>query len=284
MGLEEVELALRWFQRQPTASRVMFDVGGHHGTSSELFASQGWRIHAFEPDPHNRAAFERRLGACENVTLDSRAVSDRTGDEVTLYDSTESSGISTLTPFVDSHRPAAVIKTVRLDDFVHANEIERVDFLKIDTEGHDLMVLKGFPWDTFRPDIIVCEFEDNKTTRLGYDTADMIEFLSDLGYSLLISEWHPIERYGAVHSFERLYVFEGAVPAETAWGNLVAIRDHDSSTDLVRDAAHVLERREPAGHTRYAAARFEAWRGRAFMGDQIRGIIDARTRRRRSQQ
>ena len=35
---------------------------------------------------------------------------------------------------------------------------ERISFLKIDTEGHDLFVLRGYPWQTTAPRLIICEF------------------------------------------------------------------------------------------------------------------------------
>jgi hypothetical protein len=34
--------------------------------------------------------------------------------------------------------------------------INKIDFLKIDTEGHDFFVLQGFDWDShLHPDVII---------------------------------------------------------------------------------------------------------------------------------
>ena len=35
-----------------------------------------------------------------------------------------------------------------------------IDFLTIDTEGHDLYVLKGMDWDHSRPELVCCEVMD----------------------------------------------------------------------------------------------------------------------------
>jgi hypothetical protein len=47
-------------------------------------------------------------------------------------------------------------------------EWQLVDFLKIDTESHDLFVHQGYPWECGKPAVIECEFEDAKTVPLGY--------------------------------------------------------------------------------------------------------------------
>jgi FkbM family methyltransferase len=260
VGLEESNLVFRWFADQLRRDRVMFDVGAHHGTSSQAFAERGWRVHAFEPDPGNRAGFERRMAAFGNVTVDPRAVSETDGDDVTLYKSEESSGISSLVPFVESHRAAVTVQTVRLDTFIMEAEIDRIDFLKIDTEGFDLMVLRGFPWDDFTPDVVLCEYEDKKTDHLDYRTGDMLSLLEEQGYSILISEWHPIERYGITHSFARLRLFGGEVPPTESWGNIIAVRDIEIARRMVRDSIKVLEPRADDEEARLAKIGFDVWR------------------------
>ena len=99
-----------------------------------------------------------------------------------------------------------------------------VDFLKIDTEGYDLFVLRGFPWEKYTPQIVICEFEDSKTRPLGYQHSDLGDFLLGVGYTVFVSEWQPIVRYGVSHSWKRLdrYPCEG-INAH-GWGNFVAIR------------------------------------------------------------
>ena len=41
-------------------------------------------------------------------------------------------------------------------------------FLRL-IEGFDPFVLEGFNWDKYTPECIICEFEDKKTHRLGYN-------------------------------------------------------------------------------------------------------------------
>ena len=66
-------------------SKVMIDVGAHHGESLEEFALQDWRILAFEPDSVNRSVLERRVAEFPAVKIDARAVSDRAQDAVSFF-------------------------------------------------------------------------------------------------------------------------------------------------------------------------------------------------------
>src|SRR3546814_302056 len=124
-------------------------------------------------------------------------------------------------------RPPRATRTDTLFPYttLFRSDIDGVDFLKVDTEGHDLFALKGFPWERFRPAVIECEFEDAKTVPLGYTFHDMARFLLEKGYRVLVSEWHPIIRYGVRHDWRRLVAYPCELSDEVAWGNILAFRD-----------------------------------------------------------
>ena len=163
------------------------------------------------------------------ATIDPRAISETDGQTVSLFTSNVSTGISTLSPFHASHEITASVETVRLDTFLQQHQIDQVDFLKIDIEGFDLFALRSFPWATHRPKAIVCEFEDRKTVQLGYDVVEMVRFIRDQGYEVVVSEWEPIVEYGQQHIWRRFTQFPDELP-ENAWGNLIGVEPA-----LVRD-------------------------------------------------
>jgi FkbM family methyltransferase len=201
----------------------MIDVGAHIGSTLLPYATRGWDVYAFEPEPSIRAELESRVGDLPNVLVDDRAVSDRSGESVALYTSDLSTGITSLHPFDDTHRRAATVTTITLADFMDEHRIECVDFVKIDTEGHDLFVLQGFPWSRCQPQVIVCEFEDRKTVPLGYEWGDMADYLRALGYEVFVSEWYPVVRYGGTHRWRRVARYPTSLRDRNAWGNLVAV-------------------------------------------------------------
>lgn len=215
------------------AGAVLLDVGAHQGASLRPFCEAGWRVHAFEPDPANRTKLVDSVRPEWDLTINPLAVAETDGDIVPFYSSPESSGVSSLSPFLDSHKQVTEIETVRLETYCANAAVDRVDCLKVDTEGHDLFVLKSFPWDVHQPMAIECEFEDAKTVPLGYTSDDLAQFLVAQGYEVIVSEWHPIVRYGITHDFKSLWPYEpGAIP-EDAWGNFLAVRGQEARDELI---------------------------------------------------
>lgn len=215
----------------------MLDVGAHFGSSLAPFLAAGWAVHAFEPDPSNRAFL---TAGYPGAQIDPRAVSEVDGDEVSLYTSDVSTGISTLSPFHPTHTPTTKVRTVRLDTYLREHDIRQVDFLKTDVEGTDLFALRSFPWASIHPKAVVCEFEDNKTVRLGHDVHDIARFLKEQGYSILVSEWEPITEYGREHVWRRFARYPAEI-ASNSWGNLIAV--DPSLLDRLEEEGRVIVRK-----------------------------------------
>jgi FkbM family methyltransferase len=208
-----------------TKTGVMVDVGAQYGSALAPFYRAGWRVFAFEPDPTNRKELETRFGDKPNLTIDSRAVADHASKNMPFYSSPESPGISTLHPFRKSHKEACKVSTTTIADFVREKDLHNIDYLKIDAEGYDLLILKGVPWDSIKPNVIMCEFEDSKTEPLGYTMHDMARYLVEHGYEVLVSEWHPVIRYGIRQDWHRLVPYPCELNNPNTAGNLIAFRD-----------------------------------------------------------
>jgi FkbM family methyltransferase len=232
-SIDETQVVAALMRDCPSSS-VMVDVGAHFGSALHAFAERGWRVYAYEPDPDNRQKLMQRVNGHANVRIDDRAVSDRPGQVLPFFSSEESTGISGLSAFRDSHQQRCEVTTTTVAQICEEHHLNEIDFLKIDTEGYDLMVLKGVPWDRIRPRIIECEFEDRKTVPLGYTFHELAQYLVDRGYTVLVSEWHPVIRYGIQHDWYRLTTYPCQLNHTEAWGNLLAFRE---PPDLDRLAA-----------------------------------------------
>lgn len=225
---DEIEIAYKTLNATKL-SGIMFDVGAHIGGALALFANASWQVYAFEPDSQNRAKLVEKFGVYKNVNIDDRAVSDQIQQEVILFRSDQSSGLSTLSSFHASHAEGEGVSVITLSSFLEEQDIlsKEIDFIKIDVEGFDFNVLKGIPWETTTPRLILCEFEDLKTKPLGYTLHDMASYLQERGYKLIVSEWYPIKRYGGPHDWRRFEIYPCKLADEKAWGNLFAARDSD---------------------------------------------------------
>lgn len=224
--LDETRIIAHLMQDRQGADHIMIDVGAHFGTSASFFEALGWTVCCFEPDPSNRAKLEARFGEHERVSIDVRAVAHKGGETLAFYTSEESTGISGLTQFRDSHQFAHEVTTTTVAEILTENSLDHIDFLKIDVEGFDFNVLKGVPWDTVKPAMIECEYEDAKTVPLGHNWKDIADFLIGHGYAVYISEWHPIIRYGIRHDWRRVVAYPDGPEVESAsWGNILAFLD-----------------------------------------------------------
>lgn len=228
----ECQLVWDWYKAHGRVG-TMIDVGAHYGESLDRFVRGGWQVCAFEPNAASRDALVKLYAAYKNLRIDGRAVSDQLAVDVPFYTSDRSTGIAGLSAFHQSHELAGTIETTTLAHALIELGLTSIDFLKIDTEGFDLFVLRGLPKRTM-PDTIVCEFEDRKTVPLGYGYVDLGVELVDRGYTVLMSEWYPIKEYAGAHSWRR--VTKGVAPLldSAGWGNFIAVRDPAMADDLLK--------------------------------------------------
>ena len=223
--------------------QYMIDVGAHHGHACVPFLDDNWTIYAFEPDNQNRDKLLSRLDKHKNkhlINLDSRCVSNKSNSGVSFYTSEQSTGIRGLSAFHETHTEGQKVDVTTLTEFFEGKPLPSISFLKIDTEGHDLFVLQGFPWDRGNPEVIECEFEDSKTVPLGYTFHDLAKFLTDKGYVVYVSEWHPIIRYGIRHDWHSLKRYPCSLSDKHAWGNLIAFRYPVDERILIESVNSVL--------------------------------------------
>jgi FkbM family methyltransferase len=145
------ELASRFPRdRQP----VVFDVGGNMGDYTELLlAASGSRstppkVHVFEPSSACLRKLSERFGGQDNIVIVPAALSDTEG-EASIHFDRQGSGLASLhVRNLDFYGISAsgneTISTLRADRYIRENGIEHVHFAKIDVEGHEVSVLRGF--------------------------------------------------------------------------------------------------------------------------------------------
>lgn len=138
---QEIEGALNFITRP---APVIFDIGANVGNwTSSLLKSRPYvrSVTMFEPQPICWPPLEKILS--DRVSLQKKAVSDTCGKRTFWANSnSESSSLHETAGGGPNSRQISVEATT-IDEFVTANRIEIVDYIKIDVEGHDLAVIKG---------------------------------------------------------------------------------------------------------------------------------------------
>jgi FkbM family methyltransferase len=216
----------------------MLEVGCLDGAFAFHLADHGWEVHAFEPDPRHRAAIRQEAASHRPITLVQHAVSDAVSTDQVFFTSTLSPGISSLAPFHASHRPHCRVDTTTLAIYCATNGIRAIDFLKIDAEGYDFMVLRGLDFSRIRPRVILCEFEDRKTAALGWRYRDLLGLLDQHGYHSIVSEWWPIQQYGRPHHWRRFILPQRHDPDSANWGNLMTFANAQDYHQMLTAITH----------------------------------------------
>jgi len=139
-------------------SKIIFDVGANDGTVFREAARQGHVVHAFEPTPKfakQIRSWVSEQGLSSFIFVEA-AVSTSEGMMKFNISAGGDGGCSSLKEYTDniceiwSGRPdfkvteVIDVPVIRMDAYVSKNNIERIDYLHIDTQGSDLDVLKSF--------------------------------------------------------------------------------------------------------------------------------------------
>lgn len=134
-----------WFLKRVKPGHVVVDVGANVGyytlIAGKLVGETG-RVYAFEPDPSAFAILERNvaLNGLTNVVLEQKAASNEPGT-LRLYLSEENKGDHRIFE-TEEARESIEIEAVALDDYFEGRE-PRIDFIKIDTQGAEAVIIDG---------------------------------------------------------------------------------------------------------------------------------------------
>lgn len=132
-------------------SAVLFDVGANQGVFAKhlIGAWQGmnYQLYAFEPSKKTFAILRQQVTDLPFIHLVNKGLGETPGS-VELFFDKEGSGLASVYPRDLSYHNIdfsahETIELTTLDLFCEQEKIQRIDFLKLDVEGHELAVLKG---------------------------------------------------------------------------------------------------------------------------------------------
>lgn len=132
---------------------IIFDIGANIGSMTFRYAQMAPNGHvfAFEPTDYAFKKLKKNLSLNSNlaqrITPIQLFLSDRTysDHQIEAYASWKVDG-SAENPHPlhgGSIQTAGAVPAVTLDDFCKENSIQSIDLIKIDTDGHELQVLRG---------------------------------------------------------------------------------------------------------------------------------------------
>lgn len=186
------------------------DIGAYHPvieSNTCFFYQRGWRGTNIEPVPQLHKAFQRARPEDRNLQvalLDSPGeisfysvlhATETAGDSATdvldltssMWNRLQVSGLSTFDPeLAAQHRTAGFsvqelsVRAITTGQLIDEYGVEAPDFVSIDVEGLEAVVLRQFPFDQWQPELFVIESTAPNSTTPTHAVWEPV--LADYGY------------------------------------------------------------------------------------------------------
>jgi FkbM family methyltransferase len=185
-GFYEKKYVLAW-EKMMEPGKIVIDIGANAGYYS-LVASvkvHSGKVYAFEPNPvtYKMLLENIQLNNIKNIYPLQLAVSSGEEEKDLFISDIDNTGMTGLSKAENFSGKTALVKTVSLDYWVAQNKIGKIDFIKIDIEGGELLALQGMKniVQFMRPGIFI-ECSDELLQRFGNNSQDMFSFFDDYEY------------------------------------------------------------------------------------------------------
>ena len=204
---------------------VFFDIGAHKGESINLFLKnlEIKKIYSFESSPLNYKVLEKNLSKLqkkfdkkiiyiENITLGSEEKNallkqiDESSSSTLNDINTQSKYFKKKQSLVynknqESFFSEIKIKINTLESYIDKNNINIIDFMKIDTEGYEYEILKGLGKKFDRVKLIMFEHHYHDMLKKKYTFGDIHGLLSKNNFTQIFKAKMPFRK-----TFEYIYI------------------------------------------------------------------------------
>ena len=174
---------------------IVFDVGANIGNHTLAFSLHAQQVYSFEPVKATYSLLETNVNSnpISNVSLNNYGLSNSEKEDLIYVIQDGNIGSSGLIPSDNSIPENIQLTTAK--SFIENNHIEKIDFIKIDVEGHEINALLGFDsfLSKFRP-IVFSEWNPPRWKQTGYDIASFEDLFNDYSF-FIVSDLLSDSRY-----------------------------------------------------------------------------------------
>src|SRR5436190_2369313 len=172
---------------------VFFDIGAHIGFYSMMAAKlhKTIKIFSFEPIPHTFELLSNNIliNDLNNIYPFNIGLLDK-NNKLNFYLNPTMSGNASAQNIAEIKDIEQVsVNVTLLDDFFYKEKINKLDIIKCDVEGSELLVLQGgLKSITLHTPILFVEMLRKWSKKFNYHPNDIIKLLANLGYRCFISK------------------------------------------------------------------------------------------------
>ncbi|MBY0244244.1 MAG: FkbM family methyltransferase [Sphingobacteriaceae bacterium] len=171
---------------------VIFDIGANIGWYSNHLSKKlpNSLIYAFEPIPETFEQISKntQLNKAINIKLNNVALSDKV-QKLSFFYSPNITGASSSVNITENENMLKLeCQTNTIDLFIKEQNISKLDFIKCDVEGAELLVYKGGAEsiEKYKP-IVFTEMLRKWALKFDYHPNDIIDFFTKLGYKCFVA-------------------------------------------------------------------------------------------------
>lgn len=206
---------------------IFFDIGANIGWYSINVAKRDStiQVYAFEPIPvtYNILKNNVSLNKTDNVYLYNMGFSETNQELVFYFDPLQSGNASARNLNSHDNIQKIISKTEKLDDFFINNSLNKIDFVKCDVEGAELLVFRG-GIETIRKHqpIIFTEMLRKWSQKFDYHPNEIIELFSEIGYRCFNAKNNKLVEFFRMdeETFETNFFFLHSIKHEAKIKNL----------------------------------------------------------------
>ena len=204
--------------------KLLIDVGAHKGESIKLFSKNFIikKIISFEASPINFKYLKKKIEENKQGYNNTEIVLENTAlgaeDKIIEFNQFNESSSSTikeidkeskyykrkfrLINFLNNKETyqKIKIKVSKLKDYIEKNNIKKIDFMKIDTEGYEFEILLGLENKIKLVDIIMFEHHYDNMIKKGYTFEDIHKLLIKNNFNKIYKSRMPFRK-----TFEYIY-------------------------------------------------------------------------------
>ncbi|MDP8265649.1 MAG: FkbM family methyltransferase [Candidatus Aceula meridiana] len=193
---------------------VCLDVGANIGYYTLLMASRvpKGQVYSFEPVPlcYHLLQSSIYFNKFVNITVNNCAVGEEAGKEPLFIAS--DSAFSSLRSSIECNFAKKIdVKVITLDDYTSSEGIAKVDFLKIDVEGAEMLVINGatklLSDVNRRPRLMMLELSACHLQKFSSNVTAIVDVLKTHGYHAKILKNNKLLSYNTEDSLMYYNIF-----------------------------------------------------------------------------
>ncbi len=175
------------------AGDTVLDIGANIGFYAELlsgFVGEKGHVHCFEPDLTNFKHLQARCASLKNVTINNKAVADKT--QILKIYTSKQLNVDHRTYKPDEYDQEIDIEAIAIDDYLpfdSAQGDKKIAFIKMDIQGFEMSAVKGMTKTLQTPGLkMLSEFWPYGMRKAGTSVLEYFLFLKQYNFYIYLIE------------------------------------------------------------------------------------------------